>query len=76
VADVPSIMNKRQLAEYLDVGTSTVERWRTNEGLPYVRIGGVTRYRRAAIDEWIADRETAHTPAPVETVARRRRSNG
>ena len=55
----PDVMDKEQCAKYLGVGTTTVERWRDTEGLPYIKIGAIARYRRAAIDAWLAARELA-----------------
>ena len=71
------VMDKEQCAAYLGVGTSTVERWRDTEGLPFVKIGAIARYRRAAIDAWLAARETANTPttSTPAVVTRKRRSH-
>ncbi len=63
----PDVMDKEQCAKYLGVGTTTVERWRDTEGLPYIKIGAIARYRRAAIDAWLAARETTNHPAPTPT---------
>lgn len=72
--ELPEVMDRTQCAAYLNVGTSTVERWRRTEGLPYAKVGALVRYRRAAVDAWLAERETSHTtPAAVATVAVRRR---
>ena len=71
--ETPEVMDKGQCAAYLGVGTTTIERWRDNEGLPFVKIGNVARYRRAAVDEWLAARETSKTVTPSTTVAVRRR---
>ena len=69
----PDVMDKEQCAAYLGVGASTVERWRDTEGLPYVKIGAIARYRRAAIDAWLAARETSNSPAPTPAVVTRKR---
>lgn len=61
----PEVMDKEQCAAYLGVGTTTIERWRDTEGLPYSRVGHITRYRRAAVDAWLAARETTNHPAPT-----------
>jgi len=69
-------MDRTQCAAYLNVGTSTVERWRRSEGLPYAKVGALVRYRRAAIDAWLAARETSNHPTPTPPpVQRRRRSH-
>lgn len=44
-------------AEYLDLGVSTLNRWRgTGEGPPFVKIGSRVRYRRADLDAWLKQR--------------------
>lgn len=70
--DLPEVMDRTQCAAYLNVGTSTVERWRRSEGLPYAKVGALVRYRRAAVDAWLAERETSNTVTPPATVAVRR----
>ena len=77
----PEVMDKEQCAAYLGVGTTTIERWRDTEGLPFVKMGphrnSVVRYRRAAVEAWLAARETTNHPAPTPPpVQRRRRSHG
>lgn len=46
------LLNKREVARYLGVTERTVERWQTELGLPFLRMGGVNRYRPAEIDSW------------------------
>jgi helix-turn-helix protein len=37
------------------IPASTIRGWRlAGIGPPYVRLGGLVRYRRSAVDEWIA----------------------
>ena len=58
------ILNSEQAAELLGVSDYTIRKWRREgTGLAWFRIGvgpsSDVRYRRAAIYEWIQQRETA-----------------
>lgn len=51
---VSPLLNSRQVAAYLKVSESTLSRWRADrKGPPFVRMGGVTRYRFDAVDAWL-----------------------
>jgi excisionase family DNA binding protein len=39
--------------EFLRVSASTVERWRRDRGLPYVRLGRTVRFIPADVRQWI-----------------------
>jgi len=47
---------KRKLAEYFDVSERTIERW-TAEGMPCLRSRRTVRYRRSAVEAWLARAE-------------------
>lgn len=53
-------MNRKELAEYLNVSPQTIANWKCQDRkLPEVILGpGVIRYRRAEIDAWL-EREAA-----------------
>lgn len=55
------LFNREQAAAYLGLSPKTV--WtHTRRGLlPYVRIGGVVRYRKQALDEMLVEMETRST---------------
>lgn len=43
-----------------NVPVRTVMHWReTRSGPPFVRLGGRVRYRRSAVEKWIAQQEKA-----------------
>ena len=51
----PSFCSEKEAAEYLNVSLSTMRRWRrTKTGPALFRFGGVLRYRREALDAFIA----------------------
>ncbi|WP_081813740.1 helix-turn-helix transcriptional regulator [Microbacterium sp. CH12i] len=52
-----------EVASYLKVSESTLSRWRSAEtGPPFIKLGGIARYRLEAIDEWLQNLEPHHGP--------------
>jgi predicted DNA-binding transcriptional regulator AlpA len=54
--DTPKLLNKRQLAEWLQVSQRTVDRWTTENRFPddmKVTVAGTPRYRADIAAEWI-----------------------
>ena len=52
----PSFFSEKEAAAYLSVSLSTIRRWRrTKTGPASFRFGGVLRYRREALDAFIAN---------------------
>ncbi|MCT3000393.1 DNA-binding protein [Propionibacterium freudenreichii] len=48
-------MDSREIAAYLKVSESTLSRWRSaGQGPPFLRLGGIARYRIDAVDAWLA----------------------
>jgi excisionase family DNA binding protein len=58
VTPPPELLNTQAAAEYIGVKPHTLEVWRTSGRyrLPFIRVGGNVRYRRTALDEFLADR--------------------
>jgi predicted DNA-binding transcriptional regulator AlpA len=55
---VSALMDSREVAGYLKVSESTLSRWRTDKkGPPYLRLGGIARYRLDSVDAWLASLE-------------------
>jgi excisionase family DNA binding protein len=50
-------LSKAQAAQYLGTSTRWVEMRSADSGLPFIRLGGVNRYRASELDEWAARRE-------------------
>ena len=46
-------MTKAQVAEHLQVSVRTVDAWRTSRGLPAHKRGGLVRFDRGEVDEWV-----------------------
>lgn len=55
---VSPLMHSREVAAYLKVSESTLSRWRSaGTGPPFLRLGGIARYRLDAVDRWLAELE-------------------
>ena len=50
------VLTVAEVAELLRVKPLTVQRWHAR-GLPYSKLGTVTRYRRSAVLDWVAANE-------------------
>ncbi|WOF21951.1 helix-turn-helix domain-containing protein [Microbacterium betulae] len=60
---VSPLMDSREIAAYLKVSESTLSRWRSaGQGPPFLRLGGIARYRIEAVDAWLAGLEHDHAP--------------
>jgi hypothetical protein len=60
---VSPLMDSREIAAYLKVSESTLSRWRSaDQGPPFLRLGGIARYRIDAVDAWLAGLEHGHAP--------------
>ena len=51
------LLNKQGAADVLSASQSTVDRWRREEGLPFVKLDGLVLFRPAALREWAASKE-------------------
>lgn len=51
------LMNTNELAEYLGIAVSTIVDYRLKDiGPVYVKIGHLVRYRKADVDNWVANK--------------------
>jgi len=58
--DSDDLLTVRQVAQQLKLDPGTLNRWRANGfGPPFCRLGRRIRYRRAALEQWVASRELA-----------------
>ncbi len=54
-SDSSAYLCEKEAAAYLNVSLSTIRRWRrAKSGPAYFQFGGVIRYGRVALDEFIA----------------------
>ena len=51
------LLTSEQVAELLSVDTSWVREQARRETIPHLRLGRYVRFRRASIEEWLAERE-------------------
>jgi excisionase family DNA binding protein len=56
--DADAVMTVTEVAEFLKLGESTIYRLAQTNKLPARKVGGVWRFSREALDEWLA-----HKPA-------------
>ena len=55
---MPEVLTPAEAAEYLRYPVETLRAWRyRGTGPQYFRAGNHVRYRRAALDQWIAKQE-------------------
>jgi excisionase family DNA binding protein len=55
-----ALLRSREAAAHLGFSVDTLKHWRKHGGGPaFVRIGTRVRYRKEALDAWIAAREVA-----------------
>jgi excisionase family DNA binding protein len=53
-------LNEKQASDLIGVEPRTLKEWRSKKGFPFLRLSHkVVRFRRADIDEWMADHLTA-----------------
>lgn len=52
------LMDEAEAADYLDVAPGTLSVWRSTGryNLPFIKVGRRVKYRRAALDAWLATR--------------------
>lgn len=58
------ILNRKGIAEYLNVAESTVSYW-VSLGMPYVDIEGRKLYRPKSVNKWIESHEKSVKKQPV-----------
>jgi excisionase family DNA binding protein len=55
---VAEILTAAQASEYLQIPQETLRRWRSlGIGPRHAKVGRHVRYRRAALDRWLEERE-------------------
>lgn len=62
IAETPGVsplLDSREVAACLKVSEATLSRWRNDKkGPPFLRMGGITRYRLDAVEAWLASLST------------------
>ena len=57
---MPEVLTAAEAADYLRIPIETMRRWRAlGTGPRYARVGRHVRYRKAALDAWLQEREAA-----------------
>jgi len=61
-----SLLNIKEVAEYLQVETATLYHWSKQGKIPAMKVGALWRYRQSDIDEWLEGQKTR----PIDTAQR------
>lgn len=54
MTDDKLLLSSREASRLLSVSPRTLWQWRKTGCIPYVRVGRVVRFSRAALEDWIA----------------------
>ncbi len=49
----PDIMTTEQVANYLQISKKTIDNWRSEGIIPFIKLKGAVRYRKTDIDKWV-----------------------
>jgi excisionase family DNA binding protein len=63
IKDADAVMTVAEVSEFLKLGESTIYRLARTNKLPARKVGGVWRFSREALDEWLA-----HKPATEKII--------
>jgi excisionase family DNA binding protein len=53
----PEVLSFAEAAQYLKVSVRTLRRWVAEMRVPHAKIGGLVRFRRQALLDWLAEEE-------------------
>jgi len=73
--DEPEVLSFAEAAQYLKVSVRTLRRWVAEKRVPHAKIGGLVRFRRQALLDWLAEEER-QTMAAGERARRVREARG
>lgn len=54
------VLSLGEAAVFLGIKERTLRRWIAERGVPHAKIGGLLRFRRLALLEWIRQHETSN----------------
>lgn len=54
-----TLMTSAEVAQVLRVSEKTLSNWRYRGQIPYLRVGGLVRYRWSDIDAWLKRQQSA-----------------
>jgi excisionase family DNA binding protein len=54
------ILDLKQVAEYINVSTGTIENWIRREGFPAMKAGKLLRFFRSEVNDWLKQRRVKH----------------
>jgi excisionase family DNA binding protein len=51
------VLTTREAADYIGIKEETLRRWVAAQRVPFVRLNRLLRFRRSALDKWLAEQE-------------------
>lgn len=54
------ILTIEQLSAYLSTSSSTIRRLIKKNSLPYFKVGGIIKFNKKSIDEWVRQQEVTN----------------
>lgn len=48
-----NLLTTKEICEIYKISRNTVDRWRREKGLPYIRVGSGIRFKEEDVKEWI-----------------------
>ena len=55
---IEKLLTVEELADALGFATQTIRNWVALRQIPFVRIGGKTRFRKRSVEAWLARKES------------------
>lgn len=49
------LMTTEEICQWLKVQRRTIEKWRKEKGLPFLKIGKSVRFEKSAVEKWIKE---------------------
>ena len=73
---MPQIMTTKEVAEYLKLHEVTVCKYAGEGAIPAIKIGGVWRFEKEALDKWIAGGQNSQGPGTGTDIKKKKKSTG
>ena len=49
------LMTLKEVADYLRISVWTLYRWQSKKQVPVIKMGGLNRFRKSEIDQWLCN---------------------
>lgn len=55
--DNEELITTKELCEWLKIGRTTANRWKNDNGMPYIGMGRTLRYKKSDVLKWLEDQK-------------------